>query len=192
MEQQSFKTFRRLYSGVRQGSTLSPALFNVFINTFIINLKACGVGCHIHEQYFGCLLYADDLILLSPSVAGLQDMLNLCYETATSLELNFNINECHCISFGKSSALKIDPMQIGSCEVDWCSSIKYLGVYIVNGKRIAFDIDPIKRAFYSACNCVFSQAEKMDELLHLSLQETHCLPVLFDMPLLATRLKRGS
>ena len=69
-------------------------------------------------------------------------------------------------------------MQIGSCEVDWCSSIKYLGVYIVNSKRIAFDIDPIKRAFYSACNCVFSQAEKMDELLHLSLQETYCLPVL--------------
>jgi hypothetical protein len=105
-------------------------------------------------------------------------MLNLCYETATSLDLNFNVNKCHCISFGKSAALKIDPMQIGSCEVDWCSSIKYLGVYIVSGKRISFDIDPIKRAFYSACNCVFSQAEKMDELLHLSLQETYCLPIL--------------
>jgi hypothetical protein len=42
------------------------------------------------------------------------------------------------------------------------------------------DIDPIKRAFYSACNCVFFQAEKMDDLLHLPLrlQETYCLPIL--------------
>jgi hypothetical protein len=130
------------------------------IDSTLHNLKACGIGCHIHEQYFGCLFYADDLILLSPSVAGLQDMLNLCFETAASLDLNFNVNKSHCISFGKSAALKIDPMKIGSCEVAWCSSIKYLGVYIVSGKRISFDIDPIKRAFYSACNCVFSHAEK--------------------------------
>ena len=58
-------------SSVRQGSTLSPALFNLFINAFIVKLKSSGIGCHICDQYFGCLLYADDLILLSPSVAGL-------------------------------------------------------------------------------------------------------------------------
>jgi Reverse transcriptase (RNA-dependent DNA polymerase) len=169
-------------SGVEQGSILSPTFFNACINTFIIYLKAHGVRCQIHEQYFGCLLYTDNLILLSPYVAGVQDMLNLCCETATSLDLNFNVNKCHCISFGKSSELKIEPMQIGSCEVDWCSSIKYLGVYIVSGKRTFIDIDSIKRAFCSACNCVFSQAEKIDELLHLSLQETYCLPILLYAP----------
>jgi len=132
----------------------------------------------ICDQYFGCLLYADDLILLSPSVAGLQDMLNICQDTATSLALNFNVMKCHCIAFGKNAPLCIDPMSIGSCKIDWYDSIKYLGVYIVAGKRLSFDIDPVKRTFYSACNCVFSQAGKTDEILHLSLQETYCLPIL--------------
>ena len=133
-------------SGVRQGSTLSRALFNLFINAFIVKLKSSGIGCHICDQYFGCLLYADDLILLSPSVAGLQDMLNLCQNTATFLALNFNVMKCHCIAFGKNAALSIDPMSIGSCKIDWYDSIKYLGVYIVSGKRLSFDIDPVKRA----------------------------------------------
>jgi len=29
-------------------------------------------------KYFGCIMYADDLILLSPPVMGLQDMLDVC------------------------------------------------------------------------------------------------------------------
>jgi hypothetical protein len=45
-------------------------------------------------------VYADDLILLSLSVAGLQDMLNIRQDTATSLALCLNANVCHLISFG--------------------------------------------------------------------------------------------
>lgn len=165
-------------SGVRQGSTLSPALFNLFINAFIVELKSSGIGCHIYDQYFGCLLYAVDFILLSPSVTGLQDMLNICQVTATFLALNFNVMKCHCIAFGKKAALCIDPMSIGSCKIDWYDSIKYLGVHIIAGKRLSFNFDPAKRMFYSACNCVLSQADKTDEILQLTLQETYCLPIL--------------
>ena len=62
-----------------KGSTLSPALFNLFINAFIVRLTSSGIGCNICDQYFGCLLHAEDIILLSPAVAGLQDMLNMCH-----------------------------------------------------------------------------------------------------------------
>jgi len=40
-------------SGVRQGSCISPAIFNVFINLVITRLRDLGVGCCI------CLYFLD-------------------------------------------------------------------------------------------------------------------------------------
>jgi Reverse transcriptase (RNA-dependent DNA polymerase) len=74
-------------SGVWQGSVLSPALLNVFINTIIIRLRIADIGCHVKGLFAGCLLYADDVILLSPSVLGLQHMLDVYYSTCTDLGL---------------------------------------------------------------------------------------------------------
>ena len=58
-------------SGVRQGSSLSPAISNVFINILILQLKKLNIGCRVSGMFVGCLLYADDNILLCPSVTGL-------------------------------------------------------------------------------------------------------------------------
>jgi len=61
-------------SGVRQGSCLSPAIFNVFMNILIEQLKCLGIGCCVSSLFLGCILYADDILLLSPSITGLQNV----------------------------------------------------------------------------------------------------------------------
>ena len=49
---------------------------------------------------------------------------------------------------------------------------------IQGGKSISFSIDNVKRSFFAACNCVFASARYNDQLVHLSLQESYCRPIL--------------
>ena len=69
-------------------------------------------------------------------------------------------------------------MQLDFHPIPWVSSIKYLGVYIVSGRKLLFDIASVKQSFFAACNSIYAQAKSLDETLHLSLQESYCLPVL--------------
>ena len=56
--------------------------------------------------------------------------------------------------------------------------VKFLRVNFVADKKLAVDIIPIKRKFLVACNCILSKAKCMDNLIKLSLMESHCLPIL--------------
>ena len=58
--------------GVWQGGMLSSVLFNVYFNVLVKSLERSKLGCHVYGEYFGCIVYADDVILLSASVINLQ------------------------------------------------------------------------------------------------------------------------
>ncbi|CAL4144648.1 unnamed protein product, partial [Meganyctiphanes norvegica] len=59
-------------NGVRQGGVLSPLLFSLYVDDLLVKLKNNGIGCHIGHHFVGAFGYADDLILLSPSVQGME------------------------------------------------------------------------------------------------------------------------
>jgi len=73
------------------------------MNVFIQQLRYLGVGCCISSMFLGCVLYADDILLLSPSVVGLQSMLDKCSVLAELLSFEFNVEKSHCIVIGKKS-----------------------------------------------------------------------------------------
>ena len=75
--------------------------FNVFMNAFIVNVRLQDVGCHVNHQCVRCFLYVDDIILISPSIIGLQLLLVVCSATAQSLPFKFFGNKSHCLSLGK-------------------------------------------------------------------------------------------
>ena len=63
---------------MRQGVVLFPLLFNFYFNVLICSLKNPDLGCHVRDMYIGCILYADDVLLLSASVCMLRNMLDIC------------------------------------------------------------------------------------------------------------------
>ena len=67
--------------GVKQGCILSPTLFNIFLADFqpLIETNPCDPVMLRGNLSIGCLIWADDILLLSKSKEGLQAMLQALY-----------------------------------------------------------------------------------------------------------------
>ena len=97
------RTHNCLTAGVRQGGVLSPFLFAVFIDGIVDKVQSLNVGCYISTMCCCIFLYADDILLLAPSVSGLQILLNACEEELSALDTTL-IKENLCV-FDLVSAL---------------------------------------------------------------------------------------
>ena len=68
---------------------LSPALFSLYMNELLVELRKLGVGCHISGVFYGAAFYADDMVLKAPRNA-LQRMLDLFEKYASDHNLVFS------------------------------------------------------------------------------------------------------
>jgi hypothetical protein len=82
--------FFGINNGTRQGSVLSPALFSVYIDGLLQQLRQLGLGCHIGGWYYGAACFADDLFLLAPSRTAAVLMLETCEQYAMEHNLEFS------------------------------------------------------------------------------------------------------
>ena len=87
------------FVGVRQGSLLSPVLFSVYLDELLDMLSDSNVGCYWGGDFAGTVCYADDIVLLAPSVSALRRMLSICDSFATSHGLLSNADKTQLICF---------------------------------------------------------------------------------------------
>ena len=66
-------------SGLRQGDTVSPTLFAIYINSLAKEIKELGLGIDINGNKVSILLYADDMVLIGKTEGEVQNMLNVMY-----------------------------------------------------------------------------------------------------------------
>ena len=80
-------------NGVKPGAVLSAILYCIYVNGLFEKLRQHKTGYWINGAFVGILRYADDNFLLSPTLDGLQGMLNTCADYASEHNLTFSTNE---------------------------------------------------------------------------------------------------
>jgi hypothetical protein len=172
--------FFNLLAGVRQGGVLSPLLFALFIDDIALKAKAANVGCYLSSVCASIFLYADDILLVCPSLSGLQRLLHICESELIELDMHLNVSKSVCIRFGnRFDEQCADIISIHGGSLKWVSNCRYLGVYFVSGRTFKCSLDNAKSRFFRAFNAVFSKVGRAaSEETVLVLLRTKCLPIL--------------
>lgn len=132
-----------LSNGVKQGAVLSAILFCVYINDLFDLLRKRRSGCWVNDEFNGIVGYSDDLLLLSPSLDALQDMLLTCEKYAMEHNLQFSTNfipsksKTKCMAYVKKKRELKNIVLCGN-KLPWVDNIKHLGSVISN------DLDTMK------------------------------------------------
>ena len=70
---------------------LSPYLFALYIDDLSVKLNCVKAGCFLGNSRFNHIIYADDLCCFSPSLDGLQDLLNVCSNYAVEHDITVHL-----------------------------------------------------------------------------------------------------
>ena len=119
--------------GVKQGCILSPKLFNIFINDIPEIFNDTCEAAKLGKININCLMYADDLILISESEGGLQNCLNKLNEYVTKWKLKVNLKKTQVMIFNPSGYRgKIPTFNFDNQHLKTVKEYKYLGTTITN------------------------------------------------------------
>ena len=64
----------RCSNGIWQEGQLSPLLYILYTNDLNHHLQATGVECYVGGAWVNSLSYADDMVLLAPTINALQTL----------------------------------------------------------------------------------------------------------------------
>jgi hypothetical protein len=105
--------------GLPQGSSLSPTLFNFFIDILIQSLENCQLSDPLPSK---CLLFADDSNLHAKNPLDMQKLLDVCYDWSRLHGMTFAPEKCFVVG-DCPVALKLGPDTLPIVE-----TTKYLGI----------------------------------------------------------------
>ena len=114
--------------GMRQGSVLSPALFNIFLDDLLKELKQVPQGLRVHDVHLNSCAYADDVTLMCSTVPGLQELIDKCVAYAKKFRFKFGNSKSQCMIFGKSNFRSPPTWHLDGHLLDIKNDVDILGV----------------------------------------------------------------
>lgn len=144
----------RLECGVRQGGLTSPALFNLYVNQLIVELSSTQVGCSIDGLCVNSVSYADDMVLLSPSISALRRLLAVCEIYTEAHGLVYNVQKSKLLVFRvtRKKPAHIPSVMLKGVVLERVRDFKYLGHIVTEDLKDDADLERERRALAVRCN----------------------------------------
>ena len=121
-------------NGTRQGAVASPALWAVYIDDLLVELRRKGLGCYVAGVWMGAVLYVDDLALLAPTRSILASMLAVVERYSGTHNLHFSVDQVpglsktKCVYFGdRRHRSPPSPLFLYGKQLPWVENAMHLG-----------------------------------------------------------------
>ncbi len=102
------------------------------MDNLISKSKTCGAGCWVGQPYYGCLIYADDVKLLSPSITGPKKLLDICSEFGVEYSLTLNESKTVCLKYSHCGDLTVPVVCLNGQKLKWEANAKHVGNIITS------------------------------------------------------------
>ena len=169
----------RVSNGVRQGGILSPYLFNVYVDDLSQTLIGCRTGCLSGNLTINHLMYADDLVLISPSATGLRELICACEEFSNSHDVVYNSKKSSVLICRNKVMVHADPLvfTVNGSIIGESDKVKYLGHIICNDMSDDDDIMRQRRQLYAQGNVLSRRFHMCSFEVKNVLFRTFCTPM---------------
>ena len=146
----------RVSNGVRQGGILSPYLFNMYMDDLSCLLNCCNTGCVSGDTIINHLMYADDLVLISPSATGMKELLCACEVYSLEHAIIYNSKKSTVVVCRNKAMMNaVCPSFIVNGDViPESEKVKYLGHIIYSDLSDDEDIMRQRRHLYAQGNAI--------------------------------------
>ena len=146
--------------GVKQGCILSPLLFNIFMSDLPKLLDEDLVTTYPNPKHPSCLIWADDIIMLSETEEGLNKLLKSLEKYCEKNDLVVNLDKTKCMIFNRTGKLIRKNFYFNDLKLETVRSFKYLGLLLTPSGEIRSALNDLRdramKAFFKLKNSMGS------------------------------------
>ena len=142
-------------------------------------LKQSGYGCYIGNNFTGSFGYADDIILLSLTVTGMQQMLDICNNYANQHQILFNASKSCSVIFASKDCKHVPThsicvFRLNGQQIPIQDNAKHLGHTIIGKLSGDIDIECIIKSFNRSVKILLAEFGAVPSTILCRLFQSYC------------------
>jgi hypothetical protein len=120
---------------------VSCHLFSIFINDLLLDLDVADCGASIASLHVSNFAYADDVTVFSPTITGLQSLIDKCASYSNVFRFSFGIKKTRCMIVGKNHFHNEPEWTLNGTKIENASHVEILGNVFSHDLKSCMHVD---------------------------------------------------